>query len=130
MDMPRDRSTDLDIRTFSSALREMSAALRVRSRAARAKSMSLRRHTHRLVPVPTPPAPRGDAEVGDAGVSLGTIKVSELFEILVDHHDFRVSGAVRALVVALEQAGYPGEAASVSAADGIDIVQGILDNRA
>jgi hypothetical protein len=60
---------------------------------------------------------------------MGTISVTEMFEILVDHHDFQVVGAVRALVVGLEEAGYPAEAGFVSAADGMEIIQGILDSR-
>jgi len=74
--------------------------------------------------------PRSEGDAAEGAVSLGTIRAAELFEILVDHHGFQVSGAVRALVVALEQAGYPAEASSVSAADGIDIIQRILDDRA
>jgi hypothetical protein len=40
-----------------------------------------------------------------------------------------VIGAVRALVVGLEQAGYPADASTVSAADGMEIIQASLDNR-
>jgi hypothetical protein len=35
--------------------------------------------------------------------------------------------AVRALIVALERAGYPADSDSVAAVDGIDIVQSILE---
>jgi hypothetical protein len=76
-----------------------------------------------------PPEPPTEPEAADGPVSLGSLQVSELFEILIDHHGFTVTGAVRALVVALEQAGYPAETSAVAAADGMEVIQSILDSR-
>jgi hypothetical protein len=90
----------------------------------RARSVSLRRRR-----ISTPPGP--DPTIGPVRVlapSLGTIAVTELFEILVDHHGLATRHAVGALVIGLELAGYPGNATTVAAADGLDIVQNILED--
>jgi hypothetical protein len=57
---------------------------------------------------------------------LAPVTVTELFTILVDHHQLTVLDAVKSLAIHLAAAGYPDEAEVVSAADAVAITHAIL----
>jgi hypothetical protein len=60
------------------------------------------------------------------GMPLDPVAVTELFTILVDHHDLTVLDAVRRLAIHLAAAGYPDDADAVSATDAVAITHSIL----
>ena len=141
MGFPSQDTPGVEVLHSSAALRQWSASLRAWSRATRSRSMALRM-TMPLIPsmavavlVPFRPdfmvaeGDRRDVNPAVDTLSLGLISVAELFEILVDSHGRGARESVNALVVELERAGYPSDATSVTASDGFDIVQAILDRR-
>ena len=61
--------------------------------------------------------------------SLGDVRVTELFTVLVDQHGLTVNDAVRSLAVGLIQAGYPIDHEQVSASDALEILDWALRDR-
>lgn len=60
---------------------------------------------------------------------LGYVRVSELFQVLVDSHGLTVMHAVRELGTAMLAAGYPMDVDEVSAADAFDILDCAVHRR-
>jgi hypothetical protein len=125
MDLTNESPRAIELRRTADAVRQWSIALRAWAQQARARSRAIR-GVGAVAPrnADGPRPNRGDDEV-----SLGVIRVSELFTILVDHHDLSAREAAAALVVQLDRAGYPTEAAFVSGVDGFDMVQAALEAR-
>lgn len=118
------------LRSWASALRELSVATRQGSLDARTRNHALREraasltaacswirdHSACLGPTDLDPVP-------------GMIKLDELVEILTEYHGMAAHDAIIGIAVEMERAGFPRRVEAVDGGDALELVRHVVDGR-